>query len=170
MRSLQALLVDWRGARTDMERLMKNMPRIIGNESVKIVKQNFKIQGYDNGLGVDEWAPRDDKTNAAYTRNRGKGQQGIYKGSVFSASKPLLRQTLNLYNNIRYRTIGMSRVFIGGDTGLVPYMRRHNEGLDKMPKRQFMPTPNQGANVKMQEAYRLKYEKERDRAMRRFQK
>lgn len=170
MRSLQVLLVDWRGARTDMERLVRNMPRVIGVEAVRVVKQNFNLHGYDSGNGFEKWEDRKDATNRAYAANRKKGRQGIYKGSVYSPIKPLLKQTLNLYNNIKYQTRGMSSVIIGVDRGLVPYAEAHNEGLHHEPMRQFMPHPDQAPNKKILNQIEKKYIHERDRAMKRFLK
>lgn len=168
MKSLQQLLTDWRAAKADMEKLVSNMPRIMGNEAVRVIKQNFMLHGYDSGNGFTKWDERKKATNKAYDRNRTKGKQGNYKGSVFSSGKPLLMQTLRLFNNIQYQVKGQRSVLIGIDKGLVPYGQRHNEGLKKMPKRQFMPTPNQPPNKKILDGIAKKYTFERDRAMRRF--
>lgn len=161
-KTMQQLFIDWRAAKAEMEKLVSNMPRIAGVESVRVVKQNFLLQGYDDGMGFTKWKDRKAATNRAYDR------RGQYKGSVFNSRKPLLRQTLRLFNGIQYRVIGRNSVIIGVDLGLVPYAKRHNEGLDKMPKRQYMPTPNQPPNRKMLAAIEKKYNFERDKAMRRF--
>jgi len=170
MQSLRVLLADWRGARQQMETLVKNMPRIIGAECVRTVKQNFNMHGYDSGDGFTKWVDRKPSTNKAYATNRTKGKQGIYKGSVFSPNKPLLKQTLRLYNSIQYQTRGMSSVIIGVDKGLVPYAIAHNEGLNHQPKRQFMPRPNQPPNKKMLLQIQKKYDHEREKALQRFKK
>lgn len=170
MQPLRALLADWRGARRDMEQVMKNMPRTIGIESVRIVKQNFNLHGYDSGNGFDKWEDRKAATNKAYSASRGKGKQGNYKGSVFSPNKPLLKQTLRLYNSIQYKTRGMSSVEIGVDPNLVPYARAHNEGLHHEPKRQYMPTPSQPPNAKMRKQYEVKFTQAREKALARFKK
>jgi hypothetical protein len=169
MRSLTELLIDFRRSREAMEQLVKNTPRIIGVEAVRVVKQNFLIEGYDSGTGVTKWPPRADATNKAYMAGRGKGKQGRYKGSVFSASKPLLRQTLNLYNSIQYRAYG-TRVFIGTNLSLVPYAQAHNQGLNHQPVRQYMPWPNQPPNKKILLAIGKKVNLERDKALRIFKR
>jgi len=51
-KSLSQLLADWRKAQIDMQKLQSDLPRITGNESVKVIKDNFKLQGYDYGIGV----------------------------------------------------------------------------------------------------------------------
>lgn len=170
MQSLRVLLADWRGARQQMEQIVKNMPRVIGIEAVKVVKQNFNLHGYDSGNGFEAWESRKDATNKAYSAGRSKGKQGIYKGSVFSPTKPLLKQTLRLYNSIQYKTRGMSSVIIGVDLGLVPYARAHNEGLNHEPVRQYMPKPSQPPNRKMLIAIEKKYVSAREKALARFKK
>jgi hypothetical protein len=170
MQSLRVLLEDWRRSRVNMETIVKKMPRIIGAECVRVVKQNFNLHGYDSGSGFEEWKQRSDKTNESYARNRTKGKQGIYKGSVFSPNKPVLKQTLNLYNNIKYEVRGFSSVKIGVDKGLVPYAIAHNEGLNHQPKRQFMPYPSQPPNQKMIRQITKKYEHEREKALGKFKK
>lgn len=179
MNSLEQLLSDFRQARRDHDQMMKNAPRIIGVESVRIVKANFLIQGYDSGHGVEPWQARKAATNKAYDKGRtinaktGKlskyrtGKNANFKGSVFSSSKPLLRQTLNLYNSIQY-TISGGYVFIGVNLSLVPYAKAHNLGLNHEPKRQFMPDTNQGINKKMIDAVNRKLKFETDNIMKRF--
>jgi hypothetical protein len=127
MQSLDALIRDFQKSRAAMDALMKKTPDIIGVESVKIVKQNFLLSGYDSGNGVTPWPKRKNATNKAYTANRGKGGNSNYKGSVYSASKPLLRQSLALFNSIKF-IVSSGYVFIGVDLGIVPYAQVHNEG------------------------------------------
>lgn len=206
MESLDRLIADFRKSRAAMDVLMKQTPTIIGVESVKIVKQNFLLSGYDSGNGVTPWPKRKSATNKAYTANRGKGGNSNFKGSVYSASKPLLRQTLALFNSIKF-IVSSGYVFIGVDLGIVPYAQVHNEGgtihqkertsvlhFDKnkkfstvkkanyaqkntigehlwsMPKRQYLPTPSQGANPKMIKAITKKMDYETKKAMQAFAK
>ncbi len=153
------------------------MPRIIGAVSVQIIRENFKIQSYDTGNGTTKWQPRKYETNKAYGGSFTHGLSRIqnntrakqYRGSVYSASKPLLMQSLNLYNSIAYKILG-KRVFIGLNLSIVPYARAHNEGLNHEPVRQFMPRPSQGANVKMLTAIRKKVDFETQKALRAFKK
>ena len=166
MRSLTELLSDFRQSRAAMETLANNLPRIIGVESVRAVRNNFKTESY---FGGNKWVPRSDKTNKAYMAGRTSGKQGRYKGSVFSASKPLLRQTLNLYNSIKYRALG-KRVFIGTNLSLIPYANAHNEGLNHQPRRQFMPFGNQPVHPIILSAIGKKYTSERNKALLKFKR
>lgn len=126
--TLDDMMKDMAKAREELEALAKATPRIIGIEAVRVVKENFVKQGYDSGNGFTPWAKRKASTNKAYSRNRGAGQTSNFKGSVFSASKPILRQTNNLYDSINYK-VSSGGVFIGVNLLLVPYARAHNEGL-----------------------------------------
>lgn len=179
MQSLEQLLSDFRQARREHELMLKDAPRIIGIESVKIIHENFRISGYDTGNGVEKWQPRKASTNANYDRGRTKnpktgklskyrtGKNGTFKGSVYSSSKPLEMQTMNMYNAIQYRIAG-GYVFIGANMSLVPYIKAQNEGLNHQPIRQFMPKPGQGANVKMVKAINGKLKIRTENAMKKF--
>lgn len=205
MKDLATLTRDMAKAREDMKKLSDSLPRIAGVESVKIVKQNFQIEAYDSGNGINKWAKRKNSTNAAYTNGRGKGGHSKYKGSVFSATKPLLRQTLALYNSIHY-VANQGGVFVGVSLNLVPYAKIHNEGgtinikarrqtfrfnekgrfttkgkdskywrrrtisdhTITMPKRQYMPLPNQSGNRKIQTVMRKRINYEVSRIMKSF--
>lgn len=166
MRSLDDLLRDFRQAREAMKVVVENMPRMIGVESVRAVKNNFKTESY---FGQDKWESRSDKTNKAYMAGRSKGKQGRYNGSVFSASKPLLRQTLNLYNSIQYKALG-KRVFIGTNLSLIPYAQIQNEGGRGIPRRQYQPFGNQKPHPIMLANIKKKYIYERNKALATFKK
>ena len=126
MRNLDELLSDWRACRTALDKLIDNMPRIIGNECVKLVKENFRKQGYDSGFGVTQWAPRTEQTNKGYKYGRSGKGKSAYKGSVYNYGNPILLQTRNLYNSVKY-TISGNMVLIGCDLNLVPYAQKMNE-------------------------------------------
>jgi phage gpG-like protein len=165
MRPLTDLVKDFATARRGMEKLVKDAPRIIGNEAVRVVKMNFSLSGYDSGNGFTKWVQRKTSTNQAYTRGRSKGGRSQYKGSVFSASNPILIQTRNLYNAIQYKTRAKS-VFIGVNTTLIPYAKVHNEGGRNTPRRQYMPIG--GGNKKITRVAGEKLIFERDRIMKGF--
>lgn len=179
MNDLSKLLSDFRQAREEHSRMMKDTPRIIGIECLKIIRNNFRIGGYDTGNGVEKWEARKPATNKAYDRGRTKdpktgklskyrtGKNSTYKGSVFSSGKPILIQTRNLYNAIQYKIAG-GYVFIGVDLALVPYAKAHNLGLHHEPKRQFMPTNSEGANPKMIKAINNKLKIRTDGIMKKF--
>lgn len=181
MKGLNELLRDIANARQQMEKLSNDLPRIIGVESVKVVKLNFALQGYDSGNGVTKWPARKASTNAAYDRGRIKnsrtgklskyrsGKNSTYKGSVYSSSKPLLEQTMNLLNSIHYVS-SRRTVWVGVNLSLVPYAKAINEGLAHQPIRQYMPKPNQGANSKIQSIVKKRIDYETSKAMRLFKK
>lgn len=171
MKPLSSLLRDWREAQQRMNILVERVPSIIGVESVNIVKENFKLQGYDSGAGITKWQPRKESTNKAYSNRKGK-----YKGSVFNADRKILQQTMNLYNAQAYKVLSRT-VVIGADRTIVPYAQIHNEGLRgnafgkysfQMPKRQFIPL--EGPNLKMLRAFTKKISFERDRALQNFKR
>lgn len=182
MQDISALIRNFQKSRAAMDALMKKTPDIIGVESVKIVKQNFIISAYDSGNGITPWPKRKDATNKAYDRGRqvnpktGKlskyrtGKNSTYKGSVYSSSKPLLRQTLALFNSITYRA-SSNLVFIGMNLNLVPYAAAHNQGLNHEPRRQYMPTPqDRSGNPKIMIAVKKKIDYETNKAMKAFAK
>lgn len=156
-----------------MEKLVQDMPRMMGAEAVKVVKDNFRIQGYDSGVGVTPWEPRHDVTNKLYDR------RVWVKGSVYSSTRQLLLQTMTLFNAIKYEA-GTGRVTIGVDDSLVPYGKWMNEGNTgslgphhiptHTPARKFMPTPNEPPNIKILKAVEKKVAYERDQALKLFKK
>lgn len=169
IKNLKQLLSDWQRARKALEQTTDNLPRIIGTEVVKVVKQNFQVQGYDSGIGVKKWVKRAKKTDAAYDANRGPGGNSRYKGTVFSSTKPLLMQTKNLYNAVEY-TASKRSVKIGVNLNLIPYAKIQNEGGRGIPARQYMPYDSQGPNIKMLRAIEKKVLYDRNRALRDFKK
>lgn len=182
MKNLQDLLYDFQKAKGDVEQFIKkDLPRIVGVESVRIVRENFYNQSYDSGNGITKWPERKESTNKNYDRGRtanaktGKlskyrtGKNSTYKGSVYSSSKPLLRQTLALYNSIAFQIRGTS-IFIGTNLSIVPYARAHNEGLNHEPQRQYMPTKNQGGNPKIMNVVGKRIKYETDKAFKTFKR
>lgn len=182
MQDLQALLRDFQKARGDIDKFIRNdVPRMVGVISVKAVQDNFRAESYNDGLSITSWPKRKESTNRSYdagkTRNAktGKlskyrtGKNSTYKGSVYSSSKPLLRQTLALYNSITYRVFGSS-VFIGTNLNIVPYAAAHNQGLGHEPRRQYMPYGNQQGNPLIMRAVTKKVQYEIEARMRVFKK
>jgi hypothetical protein len=157
MKSLSQLQSDFATARRQMEDLNTKIPRIMGTSAVKVVKENFKLQGYDSGAGIRKWDKRDPETDKAYDR------RGKLKGSVYSSSNPLLLQTRNLYNSIKYLVTGKS-VRIGVDLNLIPYAEAMNK------TRQYIPKENEGPNIKILEHIKKKILSERNRIMKIFEK
>lgn len=149
------LVADHRKMVAELTALQKQLPRIIGTEAVRAVKQNFQLQGYDTGTNFHKWPKRSDATNWAYDYNRNPNAQRIrvtksgrvirgakvfltssgrkskaknrYKGSTYQSSNPLLLQTRTLFRGITYFP-GPNKVTIGVDPNLIIYAQKMNEG------------------------------------------
>jgi phage gpG-like protein len=169
MRTLGQLINDWKISRGALKKLEERTPSIIGNEAVRAIKNNFRIQGYDSGTGVTAWKPRSPETNKRYDKRTG------VKGSVYQSSNPLLKQTGSLYNSVKYKVNG-NLVFVGVDLGLVPYAQKMNEGgpgkwgknSTNTPARPFMPKNNEPPNPKILKAVFNKIKSEREKALQNF--
>lgn len=116
-RGIEQARVDVHAAREALRILEEKALRIIGREAVAWIEENFDKQGYDGS----PWQKRSPATNKAYDKRYG------VKGSVFSSENPILKQTGNLKDSIRYKVNGVM-VFVGFNTDRVPYGRVHNEG------------------------------------------
>jgi len=90
------------------QKLMREVPTIIGVEGVKFVKGNFDAQAFRGGSGNEVWKKR------AHENSRSVGK-GILSGRG------------NLKDSIRY-TKDKEAVMIGVDNNKVPYAKIHNEG------------------------------------------
>ena len=164
------LLSDWRKATDQVEAVANNLPRIIGVESVRVIKENFKLEGYDDGISFTPWEPRKEETNARYDKRTG------VKGASFNSSNKIMNQTENLRDANHY-TVNGRQVVVGVDLNVIPYGQIHNEGLQgkawgkhtfKMPKRQYIPVGK--PNVKILKAVRKKLTFEIGKAMKEFKK
>ena len=93
----------------------RKLVKRIAVDGEQFVSQNFKKEGFQDGT-LKRWAPASPQSRKPKTQN-------------------LLVKSGVLRNDTRSRVIGEDRVQLINDA---PYARRHNEGLDGMPKRQFM--------------------------------
>lgn len=115
----------------DFEALKQTLPKEIGNESVNFFRDSFRKQGFQNGMGLQKWKEvqrRIDGTKAyKYPKKKDLGRRTrailVGKGSG------------RLKRSIRMAGSSFNRTKIISD---LPYSRVHNEGLGRMPKRQFM--------------------------------
>ena len=164
---LHELITDWRKSQSEMNKVTTALPRIIGNEAVKVVQDNFRLQGYDSGQGVTKWEARKESTNKRYDKRSG------VKGSVFNSAKKILDQTSNLKDSVHYEVSG-NVVNIGVNPNTIPYAQIHNEGLKGsawgmhpfvMAKRQYLPLASEGPNQKVLNAIRKKLTYEIGKAM-----
>lgn len=173
-KSLKELLADWRRTKADMEKLMtEKLPKIIGVEAVRVVKDNFRLQGYDTGDSVQKWPKRNKRTDYRYNKRYG------VKGATVQADAPIMDQTGDLKNSIDYDVINAKSVKIGVDLHLIPYAAIHNAGLMgkawgknpfRMTKRQYMPSASEGPNKKILKAIDKKVNFEIMQVMRLFKR
>ncbi len=193
MKNLKDLLTDLHKHRQAIEKVMEVMPMAMGVEAVKVIKSNFKNQGYETG---GSWKQRTAATNKSYDYSRRKGAKiptGIkakaknnYKGSVYSSQRPILTQTGNLRDSVTYKIAG-KKVEIGvfpnqkkgGATEEAhTYARKMNEGgsgkwgknATHTPARQFMPQPNDPPTPKMKAAFKKKLDSEINKALSEWKK
>lgn len=140
------------GSLEDLQHLLnkaaKEIPdkalRIIGVEGVKFIKKNFRDQGF-NDTGVEKWQKRKttDKNGRDITRystNRRGSAGSATKYGQRNADRAILvghnTGGDKLINSFKYNVIKASNQ-VHFQTSK-KYAARHNEGLDGMPKRQFM--------------------------------
>lgn len=143
MKKLKDLINDFNSVSKNYVFHENQLPRIIGNISVKVMHQNFDSQGFKTSSSgsVIKWRKRKPSTNKAYDRRTGNN-----KGSKNHGNNPILRQSGDLYNSIHYVTT-KNKVFVGCNLKIFPYAKIHNEGGQglafgkypfKMRKRKFI--------------------------------
>ena len=188
MADLLDLIDDLNKHEQALRKLDIDLPMIIGVECTKQIRNNFKIQGY---YSPGAWKRRSNVTNMLYDYNRTSAyrtpvlgkvskHRNPYKGSVINSKRPILTQTGNLRDSVTYKIMGHG-VEIGVFTRTVmvdgkaqdslSYAKIHNEGLNfkmfgkterTMPRRQFMPRPDQGPSEQMLTAINAKYKQKLD--------
>lgn len=166
------LLADWRSSKQKMDLVINKLPRMAGIEAKKVVRENFLLQGYDDGRMFRMWAKREDSTNNRYDKRYG------VKGSVYSSSHPVLHQSGDLENAVDYEVVNDKTVVIGVNLAVIPYAKIHNEGGPGsayghpfvMKQRQYMPLPGDPPNLKILKAIQEKLKYETAEAMKNFAK
>lgn len=157
----------------DLQNLLNNamrvipdkLPIIIEVEGLNFIKNNFQTQGFNDG-SKNAWqkrqTERDGRDLTRYKTNRvgtagslnqfGKREQGraILTGHNTGGDK--------LRNSFRARRNRQRVVFYT----YKDYAQRHNEGLDGMPKRQFM-----GRSATLENNIKKKLTKELDKVLKR---
>lgn len=142
------------------------VPIIIEAEGLKAIKQNFKTQGFNDGSKRD-WQKRKttDKNGKDLTRyqtNR-KGSAGsLTKFGRENHGRAILvghdTGGDKLSNSYRSRRTRQAVIFYS----YKKYAQRHNEGIDGMPKRQFM-----GKSATLENNIQKKLTKELDKVLNR---
>jgi hypothetical protein len=155
----------------EMQGLVRRFTTIAGQQAASIVKLNFVLQGYDDGVSFKAWAERSEATNRMYDKGYGANKGGnLY---VYSSSNPILVQSKNLRNAISYRAhkydvdVGVYDSMIGTHNA-VDYGQENNEGSDVVPQRQFMPTPMEGPNEKIMANIEGRWKSEEAKIMNKF--
>lgn len=147
-----------------MQVIPDKLPTIIEVEGLNAIKQNFRTQGYNDG-SKRAWQKRkttdkDGKDLTRYRTNR-KGSAGSFTrfGQRNQGRAILVGHDTGgdkLSNSFRARRSRQRVVFYT----YKKYGQRHNEGLDGMPKRQFM-----GKSVTLENNIKKKLTKELDKAL-----
>jgi hypothetical protein len=160
----------------EMRGLVGRFNTIIGQESVKIIKENFDLQGYDDGVSFKVWAERSEVTNNWYDSGVSANRKG--KSVLYKSTNPILTQSKNLkIDSLQYRArkgevdVGVYRsvVMLNGEPhDAVEYGQENNEGTSIVPQRQFMPMPDEGANEKMAANFLGRWKWEEQKIMSKF--
>lgn len=124
------------------EEIPEQALQIIEVEGLNFIKKNFQDQGF-NDNGVEKWKPRKttDRQGRDLTRYR-TNRRGAQGSLTRFGQKDLGRAILvghntggdKLANSFKARREKLKVIFYT----YKDYAERHNEGLDGMPKRQFI--------------------------------
>lgn len=138
LKDLQMLL--WKASKEIPDKAL----RIIGTEGTKFIAKNFRDQGFTDTT-TKKWEARKTKDNQDRDITRYRTDRVGRSGSLNRyGSKNADRAILigfatggdKLKNSFKYSVSrGSNRVIF---RTYKPYAERHNEGLDGMPKRQFI--------------------------------
>lgn len=154
-----------------LDKAVKEIPnkslRIIGVEGIKFINKNFRDEGFTDGSLV-KWQERktDDMFGRDITRYRTnrRGRAGsLNRYGSNNKDRAILTGfgtgSDKLRNSFRYRiSLGSSSVTF---YTYKEYAERHNQGLDGMPKRQFM-----GNSIYLNNQISKKINKELDKLFR----
>lgn len=105
--------------------LNRTLPTIVGNHAKNFFVKSFKNQGFEYN-GIKKWQARKGEIGVG-------GLARVKKKS--DSSRAILVKTGNLRNSIRVESANMRRIKIVSD---VDYGKYHNDGTNKLPKRQFI--------------------------------
>lgn len=104
----------------NMSKLKNDLPVLLANETQNFFASSWKNSGFtDNTL--TKWDKRKKETKKS-------------TGKQIMVSTGKLRRAVQ--NSIREKSWQKIKLVIDGSS--IPYAKRHNEGLDGMPQRQFM--------------------------------
>jgi phage gpG-like protein len=114
-------------AQKEVALTIKEMVNEMGVMAVNHFTKSFANQGFDDN-GIKRWQPRKNEISGGIgrTRKRDKG------------SRAILVKTGNLRKSLRKHRSGLFAVTITSSGTAARYANVHNEGIGRMPKRQFV--------------------------------
>ena len=140
--------------------------KVIRVEGMRFIKHNFRKQGFDSGTGIDKWKKRRtlDSRGRNITRYRTnrrgkKGTPNKYGRSITGRAILIGQDTGGNKLSNSFRSYKKGKFIVGFRT-YKNYAQMHNEGLDGMPKRQFM-----GPSKKLDRAILKKLKREHDKRL-----
>jgi hypothetical protein len=117
----------------NISKMRNDLPRVLANESQNFFSKSFTDQGWEgkSWQQVKRRIPGTPEYKYPKKKDLGRRRRPILVGK---GSTKLRRAVAN---SIRVTSWPIVRLIVD-----LPYARRHNEGLDNMPKRKFMGESN----------------------------
>lgn len=114
----------------NLDRVKKQVPTILANQAQNFFVESWKKQGWDDN-GVKQWAvpKRRVPGTPEYEYPKKRGLSRRVKPTLVKTGR--LRRAVS--HSIRQKTFNTIKLAVD-----VPYAQYHNEGTNRLPKRQFM--------------------------------
>lgn len=112
--------IDFDRLNGNLDRMARDLPRMLGVEMLNHTKQAFRAQGF-TGSSFSAWQRRKTQNRADRRTNK---------------QRAILVDSGNLRRSLRVRKATFKETAVGAYG--VPYASVHNRGLNGMPKRQFV--------------------------------
>lgn len=164
-------MADLKSLQKLLNKAAKELPtvtlKVIEVEGLAFIKKNFRDEGFNTGSGVQKWQERKtvDKRGRDITRYRTsrRGKRGalnkygraIQNRAILVGHKTAGDKLINSFRGVRSKRAVAFRTY-------KKYARRHNEGLDGMPKRQYM-----GKSAYLDKQIYKKLKREHDKRLKR---
>lgn len=108
-----------------------------GDLAVNHFKRSFRDGGFTDS-SFKGWKKRKSK-KGTYKKDKDKAYKKAIGGlGSLNVGRAILVKSGHLKNSIHATNLNYSNLSLVISTSGLPYARRHNEGIDKMPKRQFI--------------------------------
>lgn len=111
----------------NLELLRKDLPVKLANQAQNFFTGSWRLQGFENQAWQIPKRRIDDTPEYKYPKKKGLGRRT--RATLVQSGR--LRRAVS--NSIRQATFDKVKLIVA-----VPYANYHNEGTDKLPKRQFM--------------------------------